>query len=240
MDSTTPPEGEKQSRTSRTRIRIVLGIACLLLYIALFFWIAGRIDWLQGWGFILLTLVGQSIHSLYLWRKNPELIRRRMRIGKNTKKWDKIWLAFFAILYMVILYVGALDASRYGWSAMPGWLWPVGGALYVSFLIFLTWAMAVNPHFEKTVRIQHDRNHRVVDSGPYRLVRHPGYIGIISGFILPLPLMLGSWWAMVPAGAMVGWILIRTVLEDRTLQEELEGYREYAQRVRYRLIPYIW
>ena len=240
MESTEPMESGKRSRASRSRIRITLGILSLILYIAAFFWIAGRLDWLEGWGFIILMACGQTVHTLYLQRKNPELIRRRARIGENTKKWDKIWLTFFGILFMAIAFVGALDAGRNGWSWMPGWLWPVGGCLYVSSMLLLTWAMAVNPHFEKTVRIQHDRNHRVVDSGPYRIVRHPGYIGIILGFVLPMPLLLGSWWAAVPACAMAAWIVLRTVLEDRTLWNELDGYQEYARRVRYRLIPFIW
>lgn len=240
MESTSPLETGKQTRPNRSRIRLILGILSLILYITAFFWTAGRLDWLEGWGFILLMVCGQTIHTLYLRRKNPELIKRRSRIGENTKKWDKVWLTFFAILYMVIVFVGALDSGRFGWSRMPGWLWPVGGIIYVSALVFLTWAMAVNPHFEKTVRIQHDRNHRVVDSGPYRIVRHPGYTGIILGFVLPMPLLLGSWWATVPSCAMAVWIVLRTVLEDRTLREELEGYQEYAQRVHYRLIPYVW
>jgi protein-S-isoprenylcysteine O-methyltransferase Ste14 len=240
MESKSPTDTDKRSQGDRSRIRLMLGILSIILYITAFFWIAGRIDWIEGWGFIVLMGCGQTLHALYLRRKNPELIKRRSMIGENTKKWDKIWLTLFAILYMVIVFVGALDAGRYGWSHMPGWLWPAGGIIYLASLVFLTWAMAVNPHFEKTVRIQHDRNHRVVDSGPYRIVRHPGYIGVILGFVLPVPLLLGSWWAGIPACVMGGWIVLRTILEDRTLGEELEGYKEYAQRVRYRLIPYVW
>ena len=240
MESTSPPKTGKQARPNRSRIRLILGILSIFLYIAAFFWCAGRLDWLEGWGFLILMVCGQTVHTLYLRRKNPELIKRRSIIGENTKKWDKIWLTFFAILYMVIVFVGALDAGRYGWSRMPDWLWPVGGVIYLSSLVLLTWAMAVNKHFEKTVRIQHDRNHQVVDSGPYRIVRHPGYIGVILGFVLPIPLLLGSWWAGIPACVMAGWIVLRTILEDRTLREELDGYQDYARRVRYRLIPYVW
>jgi protein-S-isoprenylcysteine O-methyltransferase Ste14 len=100
--------------------------------------------------------------------------------------------------------------------------------------------MLVNPHFEKTVRIQRDRSHKVIDAGPYRIVRHPGYACVIPGFVLCPPLVLGSWWSFVPALAAVIVLVIRTALEDRTLRNELPGYKEYAQRVRYRLLPGVW
>ena len=100
--------------------------------------------------------------------------------------------------------------------------------------------MVVNPHFEKTVRIQTDRDHRLIDTGPYRIVRHPGYLGTILSFILSAPLLLGSWWAFVPAAASTASLIVRTALEDRTLRTELAGYEDYARRVRYRLAPGIW
>ena len=100
--------------------------------------------------------------------------------------------------------------------------------------------MVVNPHFEKTVRIQIDRDHRVIDSGPYAIVRHPGYAAMIPGYLLPAPLLLGSWWAFLPAVSCSLWLVLRTVLEDRTLLRELSGYEDYAGRVRYRLWPGLW
>jgi protein-S-isoprenylcysteine O-methyltransferase Ste14 len=100
--------------------------------------------------------------------------------------------------------------------------------------------MLVNPHFEKFVRIQHDRSHKVIDAGPYRIVRHPGYAFVIPGFVLCPPLVLGSWWSFIPAAAAVTVLVIRTALEDRTLRNELPGYKEYAHRVRYRLLPGVW
>lgn len=231
---------KKNLAAGRLGVRIILAVFSLVLYLASLFLVAGKVNWPQGWIFMAIFLPGQSIHFLYLWRKNPEVLKARARIGRNTKKWDKTWLTIFAILYLVILYIAALDSGRYGWSSMPDWLLPVGAALYVFFMAFVTWAMAVNPHFEKTVRIQHDRNHRVIDTGPYLIVRHPGYIGTIFGFMLSAPFMLGSWWAMIPAGLTSFWLVFRTAMEDRTLRRELAGYEEYARRVRYRLIPYVW
>ena len=112
--------------------------------------------------------------------------------------------------------------------------------MYATFLLILTWAMLVNPHFEKVVRIQHELGHRVIDTGPYRFVRHPGYVGTIIGFILSMPFLLNSWWAFVPAALATVWMIVRTVMEDRVLRRELEGYEDYAKRVRYRLLPGVW
>ena len=220
--------------------KICLGVVSIVISVAVLFFAAGRVNWLAGWAYVGLLTFGQTISALYLWRKNPELLKRRATIGKGTKTWDKICLAFFGLTYLATVLVGAVDAGRYGPSTMPGWLWLSGAALYVVFLLLLTWSMAVNPHFEKTVRIQEDRGHRVIDSGPYRIVRHPGYVAAILGFILSTPLLLGSWWALIPAVGAVGCLVVRTILEDRTLRKELPGYDDYTRRVRWRLIPGLW
>ena len=123
-------------------------------------------------------------------------------------------------------------------GTIGGWL--LGLGLYVCFLVVLTWCMVVNPHFEKSVRIQEDRGHKVIDRGPYGMVRHPGYVATMLGFIFATPLLLGSWWAFIPAFVTVVCLVARTALEDRTLLDELPGYAAYARRVRYRLVPGIW
>ena len=112
--------------------------------------------------------------------------------------------------------------------------------LFVAGHALINMSMLANPFFEKTARIQNDRNHHVIDSGPYRYVRHPGYVGVIAGFILATPFMLGSWWALIPAILSVVSIVVRTALEDHMLRDELDGYEGYASRVRYRLVPYLW
>ncbi|MHC4165687.1 MAG: methyltransferase family protein, partial [Planctomycetota bacterium] len=207
--------------------------------VALFFWLAGRLNWTRGWAYIGLITIGQSISGLYVWRRDPEVLRRRGKIGQGTKTWDKIVLGLFGTTYFALIVVAALD-ERYDWSSMSGWFWPLGVAMYAFCVFMLTWATAVNTHFEKTVRIQHDRGHRVIDSGPYRIVRHPGYLGAIFGFILAAPLLLGSWWAFAPAVIAVACLAVRTALEDRTLRKELDGYEAYVQTVRYRLLPGLW
>ncbi len=220
-------------------LRIVLGIASTGLLIWGFFAAAGGWDWWPGWAFVGLLTVGQTVNSIVVKRGDPELLRRRGEYGEGTKGWDKVVLALFGLTFCAELVVAAFDAGR-GWMPIPLWLWPVGALLYVGGTAFVTWAMTVNTHFEKTVRIQTDRDHRVCDRGPYRWIRHPGYVGAMVAFPLATPFLLGSGWAFLPAAVCVAVLVFRTALEDRTLHAELEGYPEFAGRTRFRLIPRIW
>ena len=144
------------------------------------------------------------------------------------------WLA----LALINPVVAGLD-ERFDWSSMSEVTLYGGAVLLAVGAVLATWAMVENEYFEQFVRVQTDRAHRVVTTGPYRIVRHPGYVGAILG-ALATPLMLGTWWAFVPAGAVALLFIIRTILEDRILDKELEGYQAYAQRTRYRLLPGIW
>jgi len=220
----------------RTLTTILSG---LILFIAAVFWPAGTIDWLAGWvyvGFVAASMIATVVLVRHI---NPELIERRLQVGEGTKRWDRIWSAIFRPLFVFIHIVAGLDAMRFAWSTMSQWLWPVGFALFASGMALVAWAMAVNRFFETNVRIQTDRGHRVIDAGPYAVVRHPGYVGF-AGWCLAVPMMLGSWWAFVPAVLAVVSLAVRTVMEDRTLREELPGYADYTRRVGYRLIPGIW
>ncbi len=205
------------------------------------FWPAGTLDWPAGWAYLGIITAYYGITLVYLNRVNPEVIVHRMRFGggAGTKRWDIVWLIVFSPLFIAVYVVAGLDAVRYEWSAMPGWLWPLGLALFVSGAWLFTWSMGVNPYFEKTVRIQTERGHRVIDTGPYAYVRHPGYVGLF-GWTLGTPLLLGSWCALGPAVLASIATIVRTALEDRTLRAELAGYEAYAARVRYRLVPGIW
>ena len=229
----------KPGKNNRFAFKTAIAVVIITLLIALFFALAGRLDWLRGWAYVLLVTTGQSIISLYIWRRNPELLIRRSEFGVGTKGWDKVLLGLLGVTYYTELTVAALD-ERFQWSGMSWWLWPVGCVLYILFVVILTWTMTVNPFFESTVRIQSDQSHRVVDTGPYRFVRHPGYLTIILGLILATPLLLGSWWAFIPALLSTACLVIRTALEDRLLRRELSGYAAYAQRVRHRLLPGVW
>jgi len=205
----------------------------------LLFWPAGRLDWGAGWLYLAVLTINMAINYVSLRRWNPELIEHRMRLGKGTETWDKIWMGLFAPAFASVYVVAGLDAGRFGWSAMSVWLWPVGLALFLTGTVLLTWSMVVNPFFEKTVRIQTERGHQVIDTGPYRFVRHPGYVGVF-GWLLSAPLLLGSWGAFFPSILAIAALVVRTALEDRTLRNGLTGYTEYTARVRFRLIPKVW
>ena len=220
-------------------VRVGLAVAAMaVVFAALLFVPAGRWDWALGWFYLGIIVVSVVINWACLRRWNPELIERRMRLGEGTKTWDKVWAVLMAPVMIAVYVVAGLEA-RDGLSSLPSVQWPLGMVIFVPGETLLIWSMVVNPFFEKTVRIQTDRGHRVIDTGPYAYVRHPGYVGF-AGWLLSAPLLLGSVWAFVPALLAVIGIVIRTALEDRTLQAELAGYPTYAARVRFRLIPGIW
>jgi len=172
-------------------------------------------------------------------KRHPGLLAERIKFGKaqNVKSWDKVLAPLMAVsLSFLLVIVAGLD-HQFGWSPVfPTWLNISGFILIVIGYTFAGWALAENRFFSSVVRIQTDRGHKVCDSGPYRIVRHPGY----AGNLLALPgivLALGSVWTIIPVIVALIITMIRTVLEDQTLQEELPGYRDYAHSVHYRLIP---
>lgn len=207
---------------------------------AIIFWAAGTTDWFWGWVFNVVHLLAWLMMTVVLIRANPELLNARGRRRLDGKRWDIIILTIYGLDWIAMLVAGGLD-QRYGWTGPSASHWYVlGNVLILVGFALTTWAMAVNRNFEPQVRIQTDRGHNVISSGPYRWVRHPGYTGVLIGFYLGMPLALGSWAAF--AVGLVGLVVmvIRTALEDRTLQAELPGYADFAQRTRYRLIPGVW
>jgi protein-S-isoprenylcysteine O-methyltransferase Ste14 len=176
----------------------------------------------------------------WLSRVNPEIFVARSRVtGEGTKGWDRVLLWGLLSSYVALLIVAALDDGRFHWAPAPPWAVLAGYVLIIAGTFGTSWAQAVNRHFEPSVRIQSDRDHHVITTGPYAFVRHPGYIfGIVLTF--GVALALGSWWALAPAALVTAVLAIRTRLEDATLQRELPGYAEYAARVRYKWIPGVW
>jgi protein-S-isoprenylcysteine O-methyltransferase Ste14 len=235
------PSVEKRSISKKTMLRVIVGlpVAAIVIVCARFVLIhASRLGWTLGRiyvGIVGVTLVINLV-CLRLW--NPELIRRRIRVSKFSKTWDKVWAVMFGVA-MIAIYVVAVMESRDRAPSAPGAGWLLGLAIFVPGWALAIWSMVVNPFFEKTVRIQTDHGHRVIDTGPYAYMRHPGYVGF-AGWMLSTPLLLASTWAFIPAIISVVLLVIRTALEDRTLHEELPGYTEYATRVRFRLIPGVW
>lgn len=218
---------------SLVALMITLVVMGLLAFVP-----AGTIDWPRAWWFCGAFLVATLIAVVVLWRLNPEIFAARSRVQPGTKSGDYIFLALVLGGFFFILPVAGLD-FRFGWSAMPDWVVWLGYVLFVLSYAGQVWPQAVNRHFEPGVRIQADRGQTVIDTGPYAIVRHPGYT---SGSLLALsiPLMLGSWWALLPALLVIIGLVPRTLFEERTLVAELPGYREYTQRVRYRWVPGVW
>jgi len=173
-----------------------------------------------------------------LWR-HTELLAERSNV-KAGKSWDKAIVGVTVLLGPVATWITAGLDTRYHWSdAMPDWTFAAGVAVAVLAAALIAWAMRSNKFFSSVVRIQKDRGHVVIASGPYRFIRHPGYTGM-AAFTLVTPLILNSRWAFVPAVITAAMTVLRTVLEDRTLHNELDGYADYARRVKYRLVPAIW
>jgi protein-S-isoprenylcysteine O-methyltransferase Ste14 len=232
------PDGQRIAPGLFFRAILTVGGFWVLLGVATFL-PAGDVRWGEGWLFLLVFLILMAASVVYLWRTNPDIFVARSRIHAGTKGWDKALLPFLLLSFVGIFPVAGFDAGRFHWSSVPVWLIVLGYILLCMGFFLSIWVYRVNKFAEPGVRIQTDRGHKVIDTGPYAIVRHPLYLGalLMSGGI---PLALGSYWALVSSafGALV--LVVRTVLEDRTLQEELQGYKEYAGRVRYRLIPGVW
>jgi len=212
----------------------------ITLWVSCVFLAAGTLDWVWGWVYIVLYASSMSAIGMILKRHNPELIEARMRfLRTDTKPFDKVFMAIYVPLMYGQNVVCGLDAVRYGWAPLPAALAYPGVVLYVAGMALMTWSMVVNRHAESTVRIQTDRGHTVVSTGPYRWVRHPMYVGMLT-MHLGTPLVLGSAWGLAITGLIIALLVWRTAREDRALQGELPGYTEYASRTRYRLVPQVW
>lgn len=201
--------------------------------------IAGRWNWMRAWILVAIMCVLQLAVLLGVYRKYPDLAKERSRLQPGTKSWDKPIVAGATLVAPLAMYVLAALDARHGWSDISGGPALAGFLLCTAGGLLTLDAMLANRYFAATVRIQKDRGQRVVDAGPYAIVRHPGYVGMIA-FDLGVPLALGSWWAAIPAGIAILLFLLRTALEDRLLRAELPGYTDYAARVHSRLVPGIW
>lgn len=234
-------QGQAQKpRLERSGVnRIVQVLVSIIIMGLVLFLTAGRIDWPAAW--IFLGSYALIVLTMGVWvaRKHPDVINERGKIARNAKSWDKVLMTIYTVMLFVLFGVAGFDAGRYGWSTMPLVVQVVGygGFLLASAVTY--WAMAVNPFLSTIVRIQDDRGQYAVTTGPYRYVRHPMYAMMF--LMWPgIALELGSWWALIPAAVIVIVFVIRTALEDKTLQAGLPGYAEYAQHTHYRLVPGIW
>jgi protein-S-isoprenylcysteine O-methyltransferase Ste14 len=218
--------------------RIIQVLGSLLLFGAILFCAAGRLDWWEAWVFLAIYLIGVLANGLWTLRHNPDVLNERGRVGENAKSWDKVIGIFYMIFLLGIYVVAGLD-ERFAWSMAPLWVKILGGIGLAASLALTFWVMTANTFLSTFVRIQDDRGHTTVTGGPYRFVRHPMYAGILV-MSWGMPLLLGSWWALIPGVLNILLFFIRTSLEDRTLQVELPGYKDYVEKVHFRLIPGVW
>jgi protein-S-isoprenylcysteine O-methyltransferase Ste14 len=213
-------------------------------YISRFFFLtilllaAGDTDWPRAWAFFILVLLTTILFHLLVVGPEPDLYNERGQIKGKVAAWDKRWLIGYAFLSYILLLVIGLD-KRFGWS-YSGDSWMIPGALLViASNLMAAWSMRVNRFFSSVVRIQADRGHKVCSEGPYSVIRHPGYAAV-SLYFLGVPLFLGSWIGFIPASVCILWYAVRILYEENVLVEGLDGYKEYTQKVKYRLIPGVW
>jgi protein-S-isoprenylcysteine O-methyltransferase Ste14 len=217
----------------------IKNVASTAVFGTLMFLAAGRLDWIMGWVFVAIMVLNVALMLAVIGGRNPGLLAERSGLHRDTKPWDPPLAAFMGYSPFLIVLAAALDL-RFGWTRPPAlgvslaMLAPVVAGWAVMY-----WAMMANRFFSATVRIQADRGHAVVSTGPYRLVRHPGYAAAVVIYAA-LPVLLGSVCAFVPFALFLAVVVVRTGLEDRTLRAELPGYEEYCRATRWRLVPGIW
>ena len=221
---------------ARYALRETLGL--FMMGLALF-WAAGRLDWWPGWASLILMAGWSAGIAAAILRANPALLAERLGPRKGAKTWDTAIMSILGLLQLARYIVAGLD-QRYAWTgAFSQGVQITGLVICVLAYALFVWATASNAFFSQIVRIQPERGHQVVQGGPYRWVRHPGYFGAIL-FELAVALLLASWWVLLIDVVSVILLIIRTLLEDQTLQAELPGYPEYSQRVPWRLLPGVW
>ena len=203
---------------------------------------AWTLNWPMAWLYVALNIFFFAGSRAIVARVHPDTLaeRGKMLDHADAKKWDRTLSVSVGLLGPLATYILAGLVHRYGWGVdVPLWAQLVALGVYAVCYVIGSWALVANRFFSGVVRIQIDRGHKVVSSGPYAIVRHPGYSSAAISY-LALPILLGAYWAIAPALVTIALLIVRTALEDRTLRAELPGYEEYTQKTRYRLIPGIW
>jgi protein-S-isoprenylcysteine O-methyltransferase Ste14 len=220
---------------------LLAGFAEMIVFGAVLFLSAGTANWPGAWVFIAIMLVCIVVITRMLAKNDPDLLRERLAlpVQRGQKGWDKVVMAVFTVIFIAWLPLMAFDAMRYQWSHVPVWLQCFGAVGLIVSFYFCYLVFKENSYLVMVVRIQKERGQHVVSTGPYHVVRHPLYASVMI-FFPAIALLLGSWYGLAWGGLMMALLVVRTQLEDATLMKELEGYPDYAARVRYRLIPAVW
>jgi protein-S-isoprenylcysteine O-methyltransferase Ste14 len=238
MSSPSAASADSSSKALTTSLVKYLVMALLIASILRF--VSGRSDWSRAWLFTGFVFATQTGAGLWLLRAHPDMMAERSRLREGTKRWDKVLVPIIVVVGPFALWLTAAIDIRGHWPPPVPIAWSAAAFVVCALGSALTvWAMAANRFFSATVRIQNDRGHAVVSTGPHAHLRHPGYTGALA-FTLATPVALGSWIALIPAAATCLVLALRTALEDRILRDELDGYRAYSERVRSRLVPGVW
>lgn len=240
--NSTPKMPSTEAQSSLTAGIITRALQILVMFIAMGFELflgSGRLNWDWAWIFLGISLLSVAVNAAFMLRNSPDTIVERGK-PKEVQGWDKLIGGILLIgQYFLVPLLAALD-QRFAWTGVLPLGWHILGAvIYATGLGLTGWSMIVNAYFSTAARIQSDRGQQVCRSGPYAFIRHPGYIGFFFQ-VLSVPLLLGSLWALIFAFPATICLLIRTSLEDHLLRAELAGYEQYAQEVKYRLIPGLW
>lgn len=219
---------------------IVVMFILLIIHAIILFTSAGHFYLPRVWFFLIITFIYYLISTIILYKANPDLINQRGVVKSDAKLWDQFLMRAHNIMVIFVMpAIIGLDVGRFQWSNLSIYYVIPGFIFYIISTILINWAMIVNPHFEATVRIQKDRDHKVITKGPYNIIRHPGYLSGIL-WTVAVPLITGSFFGLIPGGVAILLLILRTFLEDKTLQSELNGYSKYVKKVKYKLFPGIW
>jgi len=235
-----PENNSKEFKLAAFKQLLITSIF-LLVQIIIFFISAGNITSQRPWLYFSAAFIHYSVGTAIQYKLNPQLLVQRLKATREgSKLWDEILMrASNLMIIIVVPVIAGLDVGRFHMPNIDINFVPLGLVLIAVSSVILNYAMFVNIHFEPTVRIQEERNHKVITKGPYSMIRHPGYLAGIL-FSISIPLFIGSLITFIPVSIYIVLMIIRTWMEDKTLQEELEGYAEYSKQVRYRLFPGIW
>lgn len=234
-------ENNKSSYSIASLKQFTLTSIFLIIQIILFYFSANQTINYRAWYYFIVAFFHYLFSTIIQYKLNPKLVVQRLkRKREGSKTWDEILVrASNLTIIIAIPIIAGLDIGRYNWSILSvNYIW-IGLVFTILSTILLNYAMISNKYFEPTVRIQKERSHKVITSGPYRIIRHPGYLSGIL-FAISIPLLIGSFFSFAGVGIYIVLMIIRSWLEDNTLQEELEGYKEYTKQVKYRLFPRIW
>ncbi|NLZ04139.1 MAG: isoprenylcysteine carboxylmethyltransferase family protein [Phycisphaerae bacterium] len=231
--------GDRRKTLSLGTVVGLLAVVVLIPFLPLL--LSWRWDWWEAWAYAVIFILGFVVSRVLAARRHPDLIAERARFAQHehTKRWDRLLAPLVGFGYGLVPLVAGLDAR---WGGSAPFSRPAKILSLVALLAGYAWAsyaLLENRFFSGVVRIQSERGHHVVSSGPYHWMRHPGYAGALLAAVAT-PVFLDSRWAFLPAVLLTVILVVRTALEDRVLHDELAGYREYAERVRYRLLPGVW